>query len=188
VIALLGTGTAVAAGQIGSDGIKNNSVTSYDIKDGTIQTRDLTTNNFARFTSTETVVSGTTPVSTDPALAGARVVEVAADTETPLVTIVLDEGTWKIDGTAQFWHVNGPAPAGADYGVVTIPGLQDGFNKAYTADVPDGGGNAAQTSFSGTIKITANDTPVTLTGAFTSGNSGEAGVTVQATQYVYKAQ
>jgi hypothetical protein len=127
-------------------------------------------------------------MSTDPALSGARVVEVAADTATPLVTIVLDEGTWQLDGTAQFWHVNGPAPVGADLGVVTIPGLQDGFGAAYTADVPDGGGNAAQTSFSGTIKITANDTPVTLSGRFTSGNSGEAGVSVQATQFVYVAQ
>jgi hypothetical protein len=178
VMALVGTGTAVAAKQI----------TSYDIKDGTIQTRDLTANNFARFTATEHVVSATTPISTDPAHAGARVVEVAADTETPLVTIVLDQGTWQIDGTAQFWHINGPAPVSTDLGVVTVPGLLDGFGKAYTADVPDGGANPAQTSFSGTIQVAANDTPVTLTGAFTSGNSGEAGLSVQATQYVYVAQ
>ena len=188
VVALLGTGTAVAAGQITSAQIKNETITSYDIKNGTIQTKDLTANNFARFTATENVVSGTTPVSTDPAHSGARVVEVAADSDTPLVTVVLDEGTWQIDGTAQFFHINGPAPAGADLGVVTIPGLQDGFAKAWTADVPDGGANAGQTSFSGTIKVTADDTPVTLTGAFTSGNSGEAGASVQATQFVYVAQ
>ena len=71
---------------------------------------------------------------------------------------------------------------------MTVPGLLDGFGKAYTADVPDGGANAAQTSFSGTIKITANDTPVVISGAFTHGNSGEAGVSVQATQYVYVPQ
>ena len=177
MLALVGTGTAVAARQI----------TSYDIKDGTIQTRDLTKNNFARFTATENVVSATTPVSTDPAHNGARVVE-ATDTETPLVTLVLDRGTWQIDGTAQFWHMNGAAPVGTDLGVVTIPGLQDGFGKAFSADVPDGGVNAAQTSFSGTIKIAADDTPVTITGAFSPGNSGEAGVSVQATQYVYVAQ
>lgn len=177
-LALTSAGTAVAAKQI----------TSYDIKDGTIQTRDLTTNNFARFTATENVVSATTPISSDPALSGARVVEVAADTDTPLVTIVLDQGTWQLDGTAQFWHVNGPAPVGTDLGVVTIPGLEDGFGKAFTADIPDGGTNAAQTSFSGTIEITANDTPVTITGTFSPGNSGEAGVSVQATQYVYVAQ
>jgi hypothetical protein len=178
VAALVGSGSAYAAKQI----------TSYDIKDGTIQTRDLTKNNFARFTATEKVVTATTPVSSDPALGGARVVEVPADTETPLVTLVLDQGTWKINGTAQFWHVNGPAPVGTDVGVVTIPGLQDGFGKAFTADVPDGGNNAAQTSFSGTIKVTANDTPITITGSFSPGNSGEAGVSVQATQYVYVAQ
>jgi hypothetical protein len=177
----------VAAGQITSAQIKNNTITSYDVKDGTLQTRDLTKNNFERFTATESVISGTTPVSAVPAHSGARVVEVPADTDTPLVTIVLDKGTWQIDGTAQFFHIDGPAPVGADLGVVTIPGLQDGFGKAWTADVPDGGANAAQTSFSGTIKITADNTPVTLTGSFTSSNSGEAGASVQATQFVYKA-
>ena len=178
VVALVGAGSAAAAKQVTSD----------DIKDGTIQTRDLTANNFARFTATEKVVSATTPVGTAPGLGGARVVEVAAGAGTPLVTLVLDEGTWQLDGTAQFWHVNGPAPAGTDFGVVTVPGLLDGFPKAYSADVPDGGANAAQTSFSGTIKITANDTPVVISGAFTSGNSGEAGVSVQATQFVYVKQ
>ena len=178
VIALVGTGTAVAAKQI----------TSYGIKDGTIQTRDLTKNNFARFTATENVVTATTPVSTDPGHNGARVVEVPADTDTTLVTLVLDKGTWLIDGTAQFWHLNGPAPTGTDLGVVTVPGLLDGFGKAFTADVPDGGNNAAQTSFSGTIKIEANDTPVTISGSFSPGNSGEAGASVQATQFVYVKQ
>ncbi len=175
VIAMVAAGSAVAAKQI----------TSYDIKDGTIQTRDLTSNNFARFTSTENVVSGTTPINTTPALAGARVVEVASTGETPLITIVLNKGTWKLSGTAQFWHVDGPAPTGQDIGVVTIAGLQDGFGKAYTGDVPDGGQNAAQVSFNGTIKIAANNTPVVISGAFTNGNTGEAGVSVQATQYEY---
>ena len=178
VIALVAAGSAYAATQI----------TSAQIKDGTIQTRDLTANNFARFTATEKVVSATTPVNATPALGGARVVEVAGTGETPLVTLILDKGTWQIDGEAQFWHKTGPAPSGADFGVVTIPGLLDGFGKAYTADVPDGGGNAAQTGFGGTIKITANDTPVVITGSFTNNNTGEAGVSVQATQYVYVKQ
>ena len=178
VVALVAAGSAVAATQI----------TSAQIKDGTIQTKDLTANNFARFTATENVVSATTPVNAAPGLGGARVVEVAATGETPLVTLVLDKGTWKIDGVAQFWHINGPAPVGIDFGVVTIPGLLEGFAKGYTADVPDGGSNAAQTAFGGTIQITANDTPVVITGAFTNGNSGEAGVSVQATQYVYVKQ
>ena len=175
VVAVAAAGSAYAATQI----------TSAQIKDGTIQTRDLTANNFARFTSTENVVTATTPVNAAPGLNGARVVEVGATGETPLVTLVLDRGTWKIDGTAQFWHIDGPAPSGADLGVVTIPGLQDGFGKAYPADVPDGGGNAAQTAFGGTIKITADNTPVVISGAFTNDNTGEAGASVTATQYVY---
>lgn len=175
VVAMVATGSAYAASQI----------TSAQIKDGTIQTRDLTKNNFARFTATGNVVTATTPISTDASLNGARVVEVADTGETPLVTLVLDKGTWKIDGIAQFWHLNGPVSIGTDIGVVTIPGLLDGFGKAYTADVPDGGSNAAQAAFGGTIKITANDTPVTISGSFTNGNTGEAGVSVQATQYVY---
>jgi hypothetical protein len=160
-------------------------ITSAQIKDGTIQTGDLTKNNFAKFTSTENVVSATTPVSTVPAYAGARVVEVAANSTTPVVTLVLDKGTWKLNGTAQFWHIGAGSPTAPDYGVVTIPGLQDGFGKAWTADVPDGDNNAAQVSFNGTIKITTNDTPVVISGSFTGGNAGQAGVSVQATQYEY---
>ena len=178
IAALAGTGASVAAGQI----------TSAQIKDGTIQTADLTKNNFARFTSTENVVSATTPVSSDPNFAGARVVAVGSP-NTSLATLVLDKGTWKISGTAQFWHKGGgPAPSDPDYGTVTVPGLQDGFSANFTADVPDGGSNAAQVSFNGTIKITSNDTPVVITGSFTGSNTGQAGVSVQATQYVYVKQ
>ena len=178
VVAMVAAGSAYAATQI----------TSAQIKDGTIQTKDLTANNFARFTATENVVSATTPVSAVPAHNGQRVVEVAGTGETPLVTLILDKGTWQIHGVAQFWHLNGPAPMGNDIGVVTVPGLLDGFSKGYTDDVPDGGGNAAQTAFGGTIQITANDTPIVITGSFTNTNTGEAGVSVQATQYVYVKQ
>jgi hypothetical protein len=175
IAAVAGTGASVAAGHI----------TSAQIKDGTIQTRDLTKNNFARFTSTENVVTAQTPVSSTPAYNGARVVDVAATGTTPLVTIVLDKGTWKINGIAQFWHLGAGSPSDPDYGVVTVPGLQSGFASNWTSDVPNGGTNSAQTSFSGTIKITANDTPIVITGAFTGGNSGQAGVSVEATQYEY---
>ena len=178
IAALAGTGGAIAAGNI----------TSAQIKDGTIQTADLTKNNFAKFTATENVVSATTPVSTDPSFSGARVVAVPAAGNTPLVTLVLDKGTWQLNGTAQFWHKGPGSPTGADFGILTVPGLQDGFGTNWTDDVPDGGANAAQVSFNGTIKITANDTPVVITGSFTNGNSGQAGVSVQATQYEYVKQ
>jgi len=175
VAALAGTGASVAAGHI----------TSAQIKDGTIQTGDLTKNNFAKFTATENVKTAMTPISATPAYGGNRVVDVAAAGQTPLVTLVLNKGTWKIDGVGQFWHIGGPAPAGQDLGVVTVPGLQSGYSVNYTADVPDGGVNAAQVSFSGTIKITANNTPVVITGSFTGGNVGQAGISVEATQYEY---
>ena len=177
IAALAGTGASVAAGHI----------TSAQIKDGTIQTRDLTKNNFAKFTATESVKTAMTPVSGVPAYTGNRVVDVGAAGQTPLVTLVLNKGTWKIDGVGQFWHIGGPVPAGQDLGVVTVPGLQSGFSVNYTADVPDGGQNAAQVSFSGTIKITANNTPVVITGSFASNNVGQAGVSVEATQYEYVA-
>jgi hypothetical protein len=177
VAVLAGTGASVAAGHI----------TSAQIKDGTIQTQDLTSNNFARFTATENVVTAETPVSTTPANNGARVVDVGATGETPLATIVLNKGTWKISGTAQFWHPTPPTGSPVvDYGKLTIPGLQTGMGTHYTGDVPDGGANAAETSFSGTIKITSNNTPVVISGSFTgAGNSGTAGVFVEATQYEY---
>jgi uncharacterized protein YPO0396 len=169
-----GAGTAVAAKQI----------TTNDIKDGTIQTRDLTKNNFARFTSTETVVTSDTPVSADPALGGARVVALTPNAETNLATITLNKGTWKLTGTAQFWHKNGAGQDG--YGRVTVPGLQSGQATSYSGVVPNGGQNAAQTQFQGTIKITQNNTPVVITGSI-SGNTpaGQAGVSVTATQYEY---
>jgi hypothetical protein len=178
IAALAGAGASVAAGNI----------TTLQIKDGTIQKRDLTKNNFAKFTATENVVSATTPVSATPAFNGQRVVAVDA-ANTALTTLVLDKGTWQLSGVAQFWHM-GPAPVSNpnDYGIVSIPGLQDGFGTNWTADVPDGGANAGQTAFHGTIKITANDTPVVITGSFTGGNTGQAGVSVQATQYVYVKQ
>jgi len=187
VLALVGAGTAVAAGTIDSSDIKDDSVTSKDIKDGTLQTRDLTTNNFNRFTRTENVVSATTPASTVPANGGARVVEVPGPGPTTLVTVVLDQGTWELDVTGQFWHITG-AEGTPDYGVVTIAGLEDGFGTGYTADVPNGGANAAQVSLSGTIKITANDTPVLVQGNFTGGGVGQAGASVQATQIAYVKQ
>ncbi len=102
VAAVAGAGSAVAAKQI----------TSADIKNGTIQTQDLTKNNFAKFTSTEAVFNAETPISANPAYAGARVVDVNANGTTPLVTLVLDKGTYKLSGTAQFWHIGGGAPAG----------------------------------------------------------------------------
>jgi hypothetical protein len=173
IVAGAGTGVAVAANQI----------TSAQIKDGTIQTRDLTKNNFARFTSTETVVTADTPVSTDPALGGARVVSLGAG-ETNLVTITLNKGTWKLTGTAQFWHKNGAGEDG--YGRVTVPGLQSGQANAFTGTVPNGGVNAAQTQFQGTIKITQNNTPVVITGSISGDTpAGQAGVSVTATQYEY---
>ena len=177
IAAVAGTGASVAAGNI----------TSAQIKDGTIQTKDLTKNNFAKFTATENVVTAQTPISTTPSDNGARVVNVAATGQTPLVTVVLNKGTWKISGVAQFSHNITPAPGApvTDYGVVTVPGLQTGFASNFTSDVPDGGVNPAQVSFGGTIKITANNTPVVITGAFTGGNSGQAGVSVEATQYQY---
>ena len=177
IAALVGTGASVAAGHI----------TSAEIKDGTIQTGDLTKNNFARFTATENVVNAATAVSTDPAFGGARVVAVPANGQTGLATLVLDKGTWQIDGVAQFWHMGPGTPNGRTTGC-DHPGFQDGFGTNFTADVPDGGTNGAQTAFHGTIKITANDTPVVITGAFNNGNSGQAGVTVSATQYVYVKQ
>lgn len=175
VAAVAGAGSAVAAKQI----------TSADIKNGTIQTQDLTKNNFARFTSTEKVVTAQTPASSVPAYQGAKVVDVNA-ANTPLTTIVLDKGTWKIRGVAQFWHIGGaPVNDSADYGTVNVPGLQAGYGTAFTADIPNGGTNAAQTEFSGTIKITQNATPVVITGSFTGGNTGQAGAYVEATQYEY---
>jgi len=131
------------------------------------------------------VKTAMTPVSSNPAYAGNRVVDIAATGQTPVVTLVLNKGTWKIEGVGQFWHIGGPAPVTQDLGVITVPGLQSGFSVNYTADVPDGGTNAAQVSFSGTIKITANNTPVVITGSFTGANVGQAGVSVEATQYEY---
>lgn len=174
VAAMAGTGASVAAGTI----------TSAQIKDGTIQTGDLTKNNFAKFTATENVVTGATPISTVPAYGGARVLDVAATGDTPLATIVLRKGTWKIEGTAQFWHLTGNQN-GVDYGRVTVPGLQSGMATNFTADIPDGGVNAAQTTFSGTIKITVDNTPVVISGAISGNTTGQAGVSVTATQYEY---
>lgn len=175
VAGLAGTGASVAAANI----------TSLQVKNGSLQKQDLTKNNFAKFTGTEDVAIGQTPPSTVPAYAGARVIEVAATGQTPLVTIVLDKGTYKLEGSAQFWHIGGPATTNPNLGVVNIPGLQSGYTNSYTAEVPPGGVNPAQVAIAGTVKITANNTPVVIFGSFTGGNVGQAGVSVTATKYEY---
>ena len=179
VAAIAGTGASVAAGQI----------TSAQIKDGTIQTGDLTKNNFAQVHRHRERRQRDDAGQHRPGVRAGPAWSRCPPTPRP------GWRRWcstRARGRSTAWPSSGTwvraRPTGADYGVVTIPGFQGGFGTNFTADVPDGGSNAAQTAFHGTIKITANDTPIVITGAFTGSNTGQAGVTVSATQYVYVKQ
>lgn len=193
LLAVLGAGSAYAAGQIGSDGIRNNTITSKDIKNGTIQKQDLTANNFRKFTETSTVITAITPVSGNPAFGGRNVVPVtasarngSADVKVPLLVVQLDKGTYNVATTGQFWHLVG----GADdvgYGVLSLslPGA-NGYANAVSADIPDNGNNPAQTSSTNVVKIIADNTNVTVLGAIRGDRNGQAGASVVITKVAFK--
>ena len=175
VAAIAGTGASVAAGQI----------TSAQIKDGTIQTGDLTKNNFARFTATENVVNATTPVSADPAFAGARVVAVPANTQAGLATLVLDKGTWQIDGVAQFWHMGPGALTGAGLRGRDRPRLPGRLRHQLHRRRP---GRRQQRRPDGVPRHHQDHCQRHADrdhGRLHGRQPGQAGVTVSATQYVY---
>ncbi|MEJ7832084.1 MAG: hypothetical protein WKF79_04165 [Nocardioides sp.] len=192
VLAVLGAGSALAAAQVGSDGIQDNSVTSKDIKDGTIQKQDLTANNFRKFTETSTVITAITPASTNPAYAGAPVVDVAAsprngtaDARIPLLSVQLDKGTYVVDATAQFLHLTGSAPD-VGYGVLSLSLAGSGYANAVSADIPDNGNNPAQTSLTKVVTIGSDNTNLTVLGAIRGERSGQAGASVTITKVGFK--
>lgn len=191
MLGMLGAGSAYAAAAIGSAGIRDNSITSRDIKDGTIQKQDLTANNFRKFTETSTVITAITPASPNPAYAGARVVDVAAsprngsaDARVPLLSVVLDKGTFLIDAKAQFSHLTGAAPD-VGYGVLSVVPAGTGYANAVSADIPDNGNNPAQTSLTSVVKVTADNTVVTLNGAIRGERNGQAGASVTVTKIAF---
>jgi hypothetical protein len=186
-----GAGASVAAAQINGSSIKNNTITSTKIKDGTIQKRDLTVKNFKKFTETTPYKTAMTPPNTtNPSYNGAPVVNVApaadAAARTTLTTIALEKGVWELSATAQFWHLGGATPTGADLGVLSfsVAGT-NALPTFFTGDIPDGGENAAQTSGTVIVDLPA-DTTVVVQGAIRSDVAGQAGASVVATQVGYK--
>ena len=99
------------------------------------------------------------------------------DSRTPLVSVVLNRGTYHLTATAQFFHF--PAGSAVDYGVVSTnlngqpqPGI------GFTSDIPNDGNNGAQTTVTTILTIAADNTTLTLVGSIRGDTAGQAGAQV----------
>jgi hypothetical protein len=102
----------------------------------------------------------------------------AADGGTQLVDPVdLDEGTYKIEGTVQFFDFEGGAAAGAEYGVAKV--FVNGVNRGtlWSGDVPDDGNNAAQANGSMIVDVPSGGATLSIRAAVRTAESdgGQAG-------------
>ena len=102
----------------------------------------------------------------------------ASDTGTALIEPVeLDEGTYKVEGTVQFFDFEGGPTAGTEYGVAKV--FLDGVNRGtlWTGDVPDDGNNAAQANGSMVLDVPAGGAMLSVRAAVRTAESdgGQAG-------------
>ena len=101
-----------------------------------------------------------------------------ADGGTALVEPVdLDEGTYKVEGTVQFFDFEGGPASGAEYGVAKV--FVDGVNSGtlWTGDVPDDGNNAAQANGSLIVDVPSGGATLSIRAAVRTDESdgGQAG-------------
>jgi hypothetical protein len=131
------------------------------------------------------IATSTAITAPNAAYGGLNVVAVPAspalgqnDSRTPLVSVVLNRGTYHLTATAQFFHF--PAGAAAvDYGVVsTNVNGQPQPGTGWTSDIPNDGSNAGQTTVASIVTISADNTTVTLVGSIRGATAGQAGAQV----------
>ena len=198
------TGGAYAASKINGKNLVRDSVASSKIKNQTLKGKDFS-NQAKRDLQGERgrrgpqgdvgpqgaagqalVAQETTAPSTE--FPGTAVVDVPAlplnsggptsATGTELVDPVdLDEGTYKIEGTVQFFDFEGGPTAGTEYGVAKV--FVNGVNRGtlWTGDVPDDGNNAAQANGSSIVDVPAGGATLSVRAAVRTAESdgGQAG-------------
>ena len=197
LLGLGATGTAVADRLIGSKSIKNDSIRSVDVKDGTLKMKDLRPSVVAEInkpgpagTPGQALVAN---VITPPnsAFAGVNVVTVPgvsassgapdAGTGAQLVQpVFLPAGTYLVQATAQFFDFDGGTAESGDYGVTRLflKGVAVPNSASWSSEVPDDGNNAAQTSGSIVVTVPAGGGALSAKAVIRGGDSGQAGASM----------
>lgn len=198
VIAVVGGGAAFAAGEINSNSIKNDSIRSVDIKNGGIKSKDLSS---AAVNQLKGATGPAGPAGARGAAGSSGMAEVqtflteltdvgggfelnvrpvdssvgGTDADSPLLTFELDEGSYLIDGTAQFFDFNGGG-AVTEYGVFSllVEGSED-RGTSFTADIPNDGQNGAQSNANTFLEIPEGGATLNVVGSIRNGAAGNGG-------------
>jgi hypothetical protein len=190
------TGADVKTNSITGADIANGSVRGYEIKNGSLNLVDLSERarrglqgqqgpkgDPGEALAAERLTAVNTTYSKDQH--EVRVVDVpalAASSDGPSATegaalfdpVKLDEGTYKIEGTVQFFDFT-PDSDGVEYGVArTFLGDQL-VGTMWTPDVPDDGSNAAQANGSSIVHVPAGGATLAVRAAMRSTEGADGG-------------
>jgi hypothetical protein len=142
------------------------------------------------------VLVATRITAENPAFGGVRVVDVDAVAPTSggpaagegaelFDEVVLEEGTYKIEGVVQFFDFTGENVADVEYGVARsfLDGVPQGTQ--WTSDIPDDGNNAAQASGSQVITVPEGGATLTMEALIrgSEAGGGHAGANLIITQF-----
>lgn len=202
IIAVLGAGGAVAAGQITGADIKRNSVPGSDLKSGTVGYNKLNDNAKRKLQGQQgpagpqgaegpagppgqSLVANET-TAPNATYNGVNVVDVpsaAATSGGPSTTegaelvdpIELEQGTYLVQSTVQFFDFQPSETNDVDYGVARL--FLDGTNvgTSWSPQVPDDGNNAAQAAGSIVVTVPAGGGTLTARAILRGGDDGQAG-------------
>ena len=125
--------------------------------------------------------------------AGVRVVDVPGDSGGPdnftkllFDPITLDAGTYKIEGTVQFFDFLAPTDGLVEYGLARSFLNGEPVGTLWTPDIPEDGDNAAQASGSQIIEVTDDDSTLVVMVLIRGDNkpiAGQAGGNLIVTQF-----
>lgn len=194
MVGLGATGSAVADRLIGSKAIRNNSIRSADIHDGTLARRDLRPGLAAEIGRpgpagpAGQALVGTALTPANPALGGNHVVRVDsvptnsgapdASTGTNLFAnpVHVDAGQYLVHANVQFFDFTGAAED-HDYGVARLflSGTAVPTSAIWSPSVPDDGNNGAQASGDIVVTVPAGGGDLSGKAVIRGGDGGYAG-------------
>jgi hypothetical protein len=186
LLGLGATGTAVADRLIGSKSIKNNSIRSVDVRDGTLKMKDLRPSVVAEINKPGQALVANVITPTNNAFLGLNVVAVPhvaassaapdADTGATLASVSLPAGKYLVQATAQFFDFDG-GDATADYGVTRLflNGAEVPVSASWTPAIPVDANNAAQASGSIVVTVPAGGGTLAAKAVVRGNEDGQAG-------------
>jgi hypothetical protein len=204
MLGLGATGSAVADRMIGSKAIKNNSIRSVDVHNGTLALRDLRPGLADRIRQPGPAGPAGTPgqalvanveTPANPNYNGVHVVTVgsvatsspAPDTNTGAnlfaSPVNLPAGQYLVHATVQFFDFTGAAEAD-DYGVARLflDGAEVPSSAIWSPAVPDDGNNGAQASGTIVVTVPAGGGALSAMAVIRGGDDGEAGASMIVTR------